>query len=138
MRYFPPNIVLRARYLYDAGVFQWWQKHMEYSQLLKTSIHANNLIPKTYNRKSTSESDGSKTAVLILALIHSVGLFVSCIVFACFELNFIRAQLKKGFAHFNNCLNVVLNLFINIGTFVLKPHTNEVQNIILINVQPKI
>ncbi len=47
--YFPPNIIFREKYIFEAGVFEWWQKHAEYSLILETNIHSNLLLPKPDN-----------------------------------------------------------------------------------------
>ncbi len=52
--YFLANIIIRARYLFETGVIEWWQKHADYSLVLKTNVHADKLILQTDNTNNLS------------------------------------------------------------------------------------
>ncbi len=137
MGYFPPNVILRPRYLFAAGVIEWWQKYAEYSLILKTSIHSDRLLPKTDNQTSTGVQGGSKTAVVILTLIPGVGWLISFIVFSCGETS-IRKPLQKIFySVLTYCLSTIIKQFKDFRRFGFKSHA-QVESVISINVQPKL
>ncbi len=134
--YFPPSIILRARYLYEAGVFGWWQKHAEYSLILKTNIYVNQILPKTFNQTNTRVQSGSKTAVIILTLIPGVGLLISLVVFIGGETASRKAVQKRVFAALTNCLNTAKLQLQVIRRFGFKSDV-QVENVIIVNVQPQ-
>ncbi len=39
-KYFPTNLIFRVKYLFDAGVFEWWQKYFYFSLVLKSNHQA--------------------------------------------------------------------------------------------------
>lgn len=128
--HFPPNIVQNVRFLFNAGVFEWWKKQIDYSIQLKTNNKYSILI--LCNQNNTSESGGIRTAVAVLSLIPGVGLLLSFILFVCFEIyvlhNKFSAFVIKGF-------NNVMNLGKHLERLRFKPNLKE--NVI-IQVQPKI
>ncbi len=133
-RYFPPNFIFRARYLFEAGVFEWWQKFTEYSLILKTNIQGENLLIM-YNQNVTSESGGNKTDVVVLTLIPGVGLLISTFVFICVENISTREFQNKISMFFSNCLTIVFKPFRCIGRFGVILH-EQVDPTVRINVQP--
>ncbi len=133
MGYFPPSIIFRARYLYEAGVFEWWQKHAEYSLVQKTNVHADELIPNRDNKNGTK--DDSKTAVIILCLIPGVGLLTSIFVFIYAEIPIRKALQKHFMAVLTNCSRTVIKLFHDIRRFGFRSHA-QVNNTISIDEQP--
>lgn len=88
MGYFPKKYVFRVRYIFQAGIFQWWQKHFDYSLDLKLNIHAKRLM-SLYNQTRALENNGNKTVVAKLSFIYVTGLIISFIIFVCVE---VRAR----------------------------------------------
>ncbi len=133
--HFPPNLVFRARHLFEAGVFDWWPRFLEYSLVLKTHIHGHTLMG-SYNQNTTTGNRGSKTAVAVLTLIPGVGLLVSLFIFICGEKHFIKTLLKSASIFFSKCSSLSIKIFQHIWQLLFKLHVQK-ENIISINVQPK-
>ncbi len=134
VRYFPTNLLFRVRYLFDSGVFEWWQRYFYYSLVLKSNHHAGKTIPKIANQTVTSENGKTKTAVTILSLIPGVGLLISVIVLIvehCSTLTFYR----KIFVFSTNCLNLVKSIY-RFVVDILCRSVLQRNNVILINLQP--
>lgn len=92
--YFPSKLVFRARFLFESGLFEWWQKHFDYSFTLKLNVHET-ILMALYNQNIAAENSGSKTAVAILTLIPGVGLLMVFIIFLCAEKCSQRVPQKK-------------------------------------------
>ncbi len=134
--YFPSNIIFRARYLFETGVFEWWQKFAEFTLVLKTKLHVENLVPKAYNRNGTSESEGGKIAVVILSLIPGVGLLISLTVFIFAETPIIIVLQKHVLVVLTSCSITAKRLFLAFRRLGFKSNA-QVEKHISIYVQPK-
>ncbi len=133
--YFPGKLYFRARYLFDAGIFEWWQKYFEYFLVLKTSGHSEKLLAKTDNKSGAYEIGGSKTAVLVLTLIPGVGLLFSSVIFICVEHPFRKTVQNYALAAAKNFSSKALKRFRNIKIFGSKL-LPQVKNINSIAVRP--
>ncbi len=134
---FPSKIIFRVRYLFEAGLFEWWRKYIDDSFVLKTNVHASILIPETNINNGTTEKGGGKTAVNILTLIPGVGLLFSLAVFTFVEIPFRITLGKHVLGVIFNCSSATMKQFHDIKRFG-KKNKAQVQNVITINIQPKI
>ncbi len=114
---FPTKYTVRAGYIFDAGIIEWWEKLYDYSLVLKTNVHYHKLILKTH---ATSEVVRSKTAVVVLTLIPAVGLLFSAFVFIWAETNFWKVLYIIVVLFLQNVLKIILMPFQYIRKFALK------------------
>src|SRR3989442_1165959 len=83
-RHFPNHLIFRGPNLFEAGVFEWWKKHLEFSFILKLRTHGKSSVLKN-SQNDTSSTSGDKTAVAVLSIIPGVGLLSSIICFILWE-----------------------------------------------------
>ncbi len=133
-RYFPTKLLSRVRYVFESGLFEWWQKYFYYSLVLKSNQYAEKIIPKIANQTVTSENGKTKTAVTILSLIPGVGFLISVFVFIV-ENCFTRTFCGKVFAFDTNCLNMVRKFCFFVDKIILK-FVLQKDDVILINIKP--
>ncbi len=135
--YFPPKIILRAKYLFGTGIIEWWQKHVEYSFMLKTNANTNKSMLITDNKIGIIEKGDSKTAVVILSLIPGVGFLISFTVFICAETPIKKVLHKHCMAVCTNSSSAASKLFHDIRRFGFK-YRAHVENVIIVNVPQKL
>lgn len=109
--YFPSNLVFRPRYLFDAGVFDWWQKFLDYSVTrMVTNSYGKSLDLDSKNQTIISEK-GMAATVAVLTLIPGFGLLISLIVFVGFEINGKKILYKTVSVFFKIWYDEVLKLY---------------------------
>jgi hypothetical protein len=130
--YFPPKFVFRGRHIFEAGVFEWWGKHLDFSLVLQTNVGRERIMSQ-YNQTAKTKMGGNKAAVAVLCLIPGVGLLISFAVFLfsekCSEhdiLPILRRLLSAVKKELQRTVNFVLKL------------DSSADNVSSINVHPKL
>lgn len=79
--YFPTNVLLNARYLFQTGIVEWWQKYFDFVVVLKTRTKLQNLTALNFKINTTLTAGGDKVSPAVLSIIHGVGLLISLFIF---------------------------------------------------------
>lgn len=135
-RYFPIEIIDRTKYIFDVGVFEWWQKCFEYSCKLKLNVHSKKIM-SLFGKNVTSQIDGStKTAVTLLSLIPGTGLLISFITFIYVESGSTLVKRHPLRSWYTESFNGVKKLFQWVRKLASKMDV-KVEQVFAINVQPR-
>ncbi len=118
--YFPPNLVLRVRYIFDAGIFEWWQKYFDFAIATKNQENDEYSIFNISKRSNTIKEDRNFTAVTVLSLIPGTGLLVSFIAFICFERKILQDHVLLVV---KECYGKVLVCYKRFKKFMYKLHS---------------
>lgn len=97
--YFPANLVLNGRYIFEAGIIAWWDQYFDFAVILKTNVHMGIFMPRTKFQSQDSDNKTGKTAVAVLTLIPGVGLLLSLFVFV-FVQTLPRPQFRNKISAF--------------------------------------
>ncbi len=117
--YFLSRAYHKPIYVFEASIFAWWQKHADFSLVLKSNIHVKRQMSlNILNVKS--EIGGAKTCTTFLTLIPGTGLFISLFALLCVEIISSRARRNKICLFYKKCLITLSKLLQHAWHLVLK------------------
>ncbi len=123
--YFPPNLVLRARYLFEAGIFEWWKKYFDFAIATKKDGYDKISIFNINNPNKAIEENRNFIAVAVLTIIPSFGLLMSLVIFICFERQLIQNMVLQ---FVKDCFNIVVIVYQRARKYMYKLNTKHFGN----------
>ncbi len=131
--HFPANVVFRAGYLFEANLFEFWQKIIEHLIALKARVNDTNIFVQNTKHANLSEESVRKSTIAILTIIPGIGLVLSVIYFILFE----KLHLQNKVIICIDWFIIAKTLYHDFPELAFQSTKSHLKHKILIKVQPK-